>query len=113
MGEPGDRPPAGPAGRGRVVLRATLSGKQAGAGWWTSVQDEPREPGPCPTGHGPVWPTSVNPDRRSAAMNRDLIETFAAGGGTLRRAVEGLSRDDLLARPGPGDWSIQELVIHV
>src|SRR5262245_36503744 len=46
-------------------------------------------------------------------MNRDLIEAFAAGGETLRRAVEGLSREDFLARPGPGTWSIQELVIHV
>jgi uncharacterized damage-inducible protein DinB len=46
-------------------------------------------------------------------MNRELIEVFAAGGETLRWAVQGLSRDDLLARPGPGDWSIQELVIHV
>lgn len=46
-------------------------------------------------------------------MNRELIEAFAAGGEVLRRAVQGLSRDDLLARPGPGDWSIQELVIHV
>ena len=46
-------------------------------------------------------------------MNRDIIESFAAGGETLRRAVDGLTRDDLLARPGPGDWSIQELVIHI
>jgi hypothetical protein len=46
-------------------------------------------------------------------MNRDAIEIFASGGATLRQAVQGLSRDDLLARPGPGDWSIQELVIHL
>jgi hypothetical protein len=46
-------------------------------------------------------------------MNRDLIESYAAGGETLRQAVQGLSRDELLARPGPGDWSIQELVIHL
>ena len=46
-------------------------------------------------------------------MNRDIIESFAAGAETLRRAVDGLTQDDLLARPGPGDWSIQELVIHV
>jgi hypothetical protein len=46
-------------------------------------------------------------------MNRDLIESYAAGGATLRRAVDGISRQDLLARPGPGDWSIQGLVIHV
>jgi DinB superfamily len=46
-------------------------------------------------------------------MNRDVIESFAAGGDILRQAVQGLSRDDLIARPGPGDWSIQELVIHM
>jgi uncharacterized damage-inducible protein DinB len=46
-------------------------------------------------------------------MNRSLIEVYAAGGQKLRQAVEGLSRDDLLARPGPGSWSIQELVIHL
>src|SRR5271165_5273561 len=46
-------------------------------------------------------------------MNRNAIETFAAGGQTLRQAVDGLSSEDLLARPGPGDWSIQELVIHL
>ncbi len=46
-------------------------------------------------------------------VNRDLIETFAAGGERLRRAVAGLSREDLLARPGPGEWSIQQLVVHL
>jgi uncharacterized damage-inducible protein DinB len=46
-------------------------------------------------------------------MNRDLIESYAAGGETLRRSVQGLTRDELLARPGPGDWSIQDLVIHL
>ncbi len=46
-------------------------------------------------------------------MNRALIETYAEGGQKLRHAVAGLSREDLLARPGPGAWSIQELVIHL
>jgi hypothetical protein len=46
-------------------------------------------------------------------MNRDLIESFAAGGEALRRAVQGLSAHDLFAHPGPGDWSIHELVIHL
>jgi hypothetical protein len=58
-------------------------------------------------------PHVLDVDRSSTSMNRDLIESFAAGGDILRRAVHGLSRDDLLARPGPGDWSIQELVIHL
>jgi hypothetical protein len=46
-------------------------------------------------------------------MNRDLIETYAAGGQELRQSVEGLTSENLLARPGPGNWSIQELVIHL
>jgi uncharacterized damage-inducible protein DinB len=46
-------------------------------------------------------------------MNRNLIETYAAGGQKLSQAVAGLSHQDLLARPGPGAWSIQELVIHL
>lgn len=46
-------------------------------------------------------------------MNRELIDQYAAGGGKLRPAIAGLNRDDLLARPGPGAWSIHELVIHV
>ena len=46
-------------------------------------------------------------------MNRDLIDQYAAGGDKLRPAIAGLSRDELLARPGPGAWSIHELVIHV
>lgn len=46
-------------------------------------------------------------------MDRALIDEYVAGGALLRRAVEGLTREDLLARPGPGLWSIQELVIHL
>jgi uncharacterized damage-inducible protein DinB len=44
---------------------------------------------------------------------QQLIEQFAAGGNRLRRAVEDLSGADLHARPGPGQWSIHELVIHL
>lgn len=46
-------------------------------------------------------------------MNRELIDRYAVGEAKLRVAIVGLTRDDLLARPGPGAWSIQELVIHV
>ncbi|HEV3121737.1 MAG TPA: DinB family protein [Isosphaeraceae bacterium] len=46
-------------------------------------------------------------------MNRELIESYVAGSQKLRQAVGGLSREALLARPGPGDWSIQEVVIHL
>jgi hypothetical protein len=46
-------------------------------------------------------------------MDRQLIEEFEACGPRLRHAVAGLSLEDLTARPGPGDWSILELVIHL
>jgi hypothetical protein len=46
-------------------------------------------------------------------MNRQLIEDYVACGNQLRQAVAGLTPEDLTARPGPGDWSILELVIHL
>jgi hypothetical protein len=46
-------------------------------------------------------------------MDRNLIDQYAAGGAVLREAVVGLTREDLQATPGPGDWSIQQLVIHL
>ena len=46
-------------------------------------------------------------------MDRQLIEKFAAGGEKLRSAVDGLTHAELLATPGPGTWSIQQLVVHL
>jgi uncharacterized damage-inducible protein DinB len=46
-------------------------------------------------------------------MDRQLIEDYVACGSRLRQAVAGLSREDLEARPGPGKWSILELVVHL
>ena len=46
-------------------------------------------------------------------MDRQLIEDYVACSGRLRQAVAGLSQEELTARPGPGDWSILELVIHL
>lgn len=43
----------------------------------------------------------------------ELIDRFEAGGPKLRQACAGLSREDVFARPGPGAWSIQELVVHM
>jgi uncharacterized damage-inducible protein DinB len=42
-----------------------------------------------------------------------LIELYAAGGDLLRRAVAGLTCDELTARPGPGAWSIHEVIVHL
>jgi hypothetical protein len=42
-----------------------------------------------------------------------LIEEYLAGPGLLRRAVAGMTRDQLLARPVPGKWSTLEVVCHL
>lgn len=46
-------------------------------------------------------------------MDRSLIEAYVAGPAKLRAAVAGLTRDELTARPGPGAWSILEVVVHI
>jgi hypothetical protein len=46
-------------------------------------------------------------------MDRSLIEQYEKGGDELRMAVRGLEREDLLAYPVPGTWSIQQIVIHL
>jgi uncharacterized damage-inducible protein DinB len=42
-----------------------------------------------------------------------LIDRFVAGGPVLIYAVSDLMREQEQARPGPGDWSIAELVAHL
>lgn len=51
--------------------------------------------------------------RRMNKTYRDLVDRFEAGGEKLRAAISGLSREEALAKPGPGKWSIQELVVHL
>ena len=46
-------------------------------------------------------------------MNNQLIEDYEKGVDSLRMAVRGLSREDLLAHPVAGMWSIQQIVIHL
>lgn len=46
-------------------------------------------------------------------MDRSLIDQYLKGSDDLRMAVRGLEREDLLAYPVPGTWSIQEIVLHV
>ncbi len=43
----------------------------------------------------------------------DLVAAYAAGPDLIRDAVEGMTRDQLLARPGPGAWSTLEVVAHL
>src|SRR6266702_2252838 len=42
-----------------------------------------------------------------------LIDTYLAGVQTLREAVAGMSREQLLARPMAGKWSTLEVVCHL
>jgi hypothetical protein len=42
-----------------------------------------------------------------------LIEAYLAGPRSLRQAVAGMSRDQLLARPVAGRWSTLEVVCHL
>lgn len=46
-------------------------------------------------------------------MNRELIESYAAGADVLGKSIQGLERSDLLAFPMPGTWSIQQIVLHM
>jgi hypothetical protein len=47
-------------------------------------------------------------------MNHEaLIEQYLAGPELLRRAVAGMTREQLLARPVPGKWSTLEVVCHL
>jgi hypothetical protein len=45
-------------------------------------------------------------------MTTQLIDAYAAGASTLRRAIEGLSDSDLNAFPVPNTWSIRQIVVH-
>ncbi len=42
-----------------------------------------------------------------------LIDAYLAGPATLRAAVRGLSREQLVARPVAGKWSTLEVVCHL
>jgi hypothetical protein len=42
-----------------------------------------------------------------------LIDQFEAGGPKFKAAIAGLSREQLLAFPVPGTWSIQQIAIHL
>ncbi|MBY0455968.1 MAG: DinB family protein [Gemmataceae bacterium] len=46
-------------------------------------------------------------------MDRSLIDAYESAPAKLRAAVRGLTRDELTARPGPGAWSILEVVVHI
>ncbi len=46
-------------------------------------------------------------------MSTELIDRYALGGELLTYAAQGLSPEQLQARPGQGLWSAQELIVHL
>lgn len=46
-------------------------------------------------------------------MIKEAIERYAAGAAVPGRAIAGLTAADMNALPGPGAWSIQQLIIHL
>ena len=46
-------------------------------------------------------------------MEKQWIDDFVVCSSRLRKALAGLTREDLIARPGPGRWSILEVMIHL
>jgi len=42
-----------------------------------------------------------------------MIEAYLAAGSSVRQAVAGMTREQLLARPLPGQWSTLEVVCHL
>ena len=46
-------------------------------------------------------------------MDRAVIEQYAKGAGTVAEGIRGLAREDFLAVPVEGTWSIQQIVAHL
>lgn len=46
-------------------------------------------------------------------MDRSFIDEYERGSEKLTMAIRGLKREDLLAIPVPGTWSIQQIAIHL
>jgi hypothetical protein len=46
-------------------------------------------------------------------VNRALIDQYEADGELPTKAMAGLTRDEMLAHPIPGTWSVQEVILHL
>jgi len=46
-------------------------------------------------------------------MDRSIIERYAAGASAVADAVRDVTREQALAVPIPGKWSIQQLAVHL
>src|SRR5262245_15825931 len=49
----------------------------------------------------------------SENLSQPLIDRYLSGGPILAYATSGLTPEKATARPGPGAWSIAELVVHL
>lgn len=49
----------------------------------------------------------------NATRATPLVDRYATGGAILAYAVAGLDRDRVHAHPGPGAWSVAQLVAHL
>ena len=43
----------------------------------------------------------------------DILDRYLAGSEDLRNAVSGMTREQLIARPIPGKWSVLEVICHL
>jgi hypothetical protein len=50
---------------------------------------------------------------KGLALYQSLIQEYVDGGDKLKRAYEGLTREQLLSYPIPGTWSLQQIAIHM
>ncbi len=46
-------------------------------------------------------------------MDKSMIATYVAGGAKLVEAYSGLTKEQLLATPIPGTWTLQQIAIHL
>jgi DinB superfamily len=46
-------------------------------------------------------------------MDQSLLDRYIAGAEVPAQAIAGLSKTDLLVKPVPGTWSIQQIVLHL
>ena len=47
------------------------------------------------------------------SIPQELIEQFLQGPGQVRAAIEGMTAEESMAKPGPGEWSAHEVIIHL
>ncbi len=56
---------------------------------------------------------SIGSAYNARRMDRKVIEAYAAEAPELAKSIAGFSREQMLAFPVPGTWSIQQIVLHI